>query len=245
MKRLVLATVLLALAVPAHATLVLLADGSSVRIGSFQAVDSGRTMKVALDGGGAMFIPMRQIERIIDDSLPSPELEAATAKVVYEKKGVFPGNSWRYSASRGPLFRTKFDTLIVDAAKKFDVDAALISAVIKAESDFNPREVSNKGARGLMQLMPATAERFGVADSFDPVANINAGTKYLHWLLQTFHGDANLALAAYNAGEANVMKYKGIPPFRETLVYVNRVATHLLNGLVREQGVGPNARRQK
>ena len=238
MKRFLFSAILiLGCAVSSNATLVMLADGESLKIGAFQSVDSGRTMKVMLDGGGAMFIPMRQIDRIIDDSVPSPELEEAMAKVVYEKKTAFPRVSWRYTPARGPIFRTKFDAAILAAARKFDVDAALISAVIKAESDFNPREVSNKGALGLMQLMPATAERFGVADAFDPVANINAGTKYLHWLLQTFHGDADLALAAYNAGEANVMKYKGIPPFRETVVYVQRVATHLMRAV----GGGPGA----
>src|SRR5438034_11583979 len=99
------------------------------------------------------------------------------AKLIEE--GVFAKQSWRYDAARGPIFKSKYDKLIVDAAKKFDVDAALISAVIKAESDFNPREVSNKGARGLMQLMPATAERFAVMNSFDPKANIVGGAHYL------------------------------------------------------------------
>ncbi|HET7712509.1 MAG TPA: lytic transglycosylase domain-containing protein, partial [Thermoanaerobaculia bacterium] len=105
--------------------------------------------------------------------------------------------------------------------------AALVSAVIKAESDYNPRIVSHKGARGLMQLMPATAVRFGVTDSFDPVANIHAGTKYLRWLLNRFEGNADLAVAAYNAGEGNVGKYNGVPPFRETVTYINRIARHV------------------
>ena len=110
-------------------------------------------------------------------------------------------------------------------------DAALVSAVIKAESDFNAREVSNKGARGLMQLMPSTAERFGVTDSYDPTANIYAGVRYLHWLLQTFHGNADLAVAAYNAGEGNVWKYNGVPPFRETITYINRIAKHIRSAM--------------
>ena len=227
MKRLFLVVLgLLAAAVPADATLVLFTDGSSIRVASYEAVDSG-TMKLSTGTGAAEFVPMRRIDRIIDDSLPPAELEAAMAKVVYEKKTFLPRRSWRYSPSSGPIFRSRFDAIIIAAAKKFDVDAALVSAVIKTESDFDPREVSKKGARGLMQLMPATAERFGVADSFDPVANINAGTRYLRLLLQTFHGNADLALAAYNAGEANVAKYNGIPPFRETVTYVNRIASHL------------------
>src|SRR5206468_72809 len=122
---------------------------------------------------------------------------------------------WRYVTARAPIFRSKYDKMIVDAAKRFDVDAALVSAVIKAESDFNPREISNKGARGLMQLMPATAERFGVRNSFDAKANINGGVRYLRWLLDTYEGNADLAVAAYNAGEGNIAKYNGVPPFRE------------------------------
>jgi soluble lytic murein transglycosylase-like protein len=99
--------------------------------------------------------------------------------------------------------------------------------VIKAESDYNPREISIKGARGLMQLMPSTAARFGVTNSFDPVANVYAGTRYLRWLLQTFDSNADLAVAAYNAGEGNIWKYNGVPPFRETLTYIRRIAKHL------------------
>src|SRR5687768_18299365 len=97
-------------------------------------------------------------------------------------------------------------TTLFRSSRHWDVDAALVSAVIKAESDYNPRIVSHKGARGLMQLMPATAKRFGVTDAFDPTANIYAGTRYLRWLLKTFDGNADLAVAAYNAeiGRAHV-----------------------------------------
>jgi soluble lytic murein transglycosylase-like protein len=82
-----------------------------------------------------------------------------------------------------------------------------------------------------MQLMPSTAERFGVTDSYDPQANIYAGVRYLRWLLQTFKGNADLAVAAYNAGEGNVWKYNGVPPFRETITYINRIAKHIRNAM--------------
>jgi soluble lytic murein transglycosylase-like protein len=158
-----------------------------------------------------------------------PAIIAQAEKIIEE--GVFPKKSWHYSEKSGPIFHSKYDKIIVDAAKKFDVDAALVSAVVKAESDYDNRTVSNKGARGLMQLMPATAARFGVTDSFDPVANIHAGTRYLHWLLETFKGNADLAVAAYNAGEGNVWKYNGVPPFRETVNYINRIAKHVRKAL--------------
>jgi hypothetical protein len=96
----------------------------------------------------------------------------------------------------------------------------LVRSVIKVESNYNPRAVSSKGARGLMQLMPATARRFGVADPFDPVDNIQGGTRYLKYLLDLYKGDSRLALAAYNAGEGAVEKYGTIPPYPETLNYL-------------------------
>ena len=92
-----------------------------------------------------------------------------------------------------------------------------------------------------MQLMPATAERFGVTDSFDPVANIYAGTRYLRWLLETFQGNADLAVAAYNAGEGNVWKYNGVPPFRETVTYIHRIASHILRGSAAPSGPSATA----
>ena len=172
-------------------------------------------------------MPLARVDRIVDDEVVPAEIVAEVKKAVEKEGGIFPTRSWRYDDKRGPIFKSKFDQIIVDAAKKFDVDAALVSAVIKSESDFNAREVSNKGARGLMQLMPSTAERFGVTNSYDPVANIYGGVRYLRWLLQTFKGNADLAVAAYNAGEGNVWKYNGVPPFRETITYINRIAKHI------------------
>ncbi|QDH69414.1 lytic transglycosylase domain-containing protein [Marilutibacter alkalisoli] len=112
---------------------------------------------------------------------------------------------------------------IAAAARRHGVDEAVVRAIIHAESAYRPTAVSRAGAQGLMQLMPATARRFGVADSFDPGQNINGGVQYLAWLLKRFNGDLTLAAAGYNAGEGAVDRHKGVPPYRETQVYVQRV----------------------
>jgi len=114
---------------------------------------------------------------------------------------------------------------VATAASEFGVDQALLRAVIHAESAFNPNAISVKGAQGLMQLMPATASDMGVASPFDPAQNIRGGARYLSTLLKLFNGDERLAAAAYNSGPQNVQKYSGVPPFDETRVYVERVAT--------------------
>jgi Transglycosylase SLT domain len=112
--------------------------------------------------------------------------------------------------------------LVEEAAKTFDVNPLLVDSVIQVESDYNPFAVSPKGAEGLMQLMPATAQRFGVTDSFDPKQNIEAGVRYLKFLQNTFQDD-RLAIAAYNAGEKAVAKYGDVPPYPETISYVAKV----------------------
>lgn len=109
------------------------------------------------------------------------------------------------------------------AAGKYGVDRALVRAVIHAESAFRPNVISSAGAQGLMQLMPATAVRFAVDDPFDARQNIHGGVRYLAWLLKRFNGNLALALAGYNAGEASVVAYNGVPPYAETQSYVTRV----------------------
>ncbi len=118
----------------------------------------------------------------------------------------------------------KYDDLINKAANKFKLDSTLIKAIIKAESNFNHRAVSRVGAQGLMQLMPKTASSMNVDDSFHPEKNIEGGARYLRYLLNTYKGNLDLALAAYNAGEKAVAKYNyNIPPYRETQNYIKRV----------------------
>ncbi len=125
--------------------------------------------------------------------------------------------------------RNAFDHLIKQAAQQHGVSEGLIKAVMHTESGFNVRARSPVGAQGLMQLMPATARRFNVNDAYDPQQNIFAGARYLSWLLKRFNGNTELALAGYNAGEGNVDKYGGIPPFRETQDYVRRVTSRYQN----------------
>jgi soluble lytic murein transglycosylase-like protein len=126
---------------------------------------------------------------------------------------------------RVPLDLTDYADVIRSASVEYGVDEAFIRAVIHAESAFNPRALSIKGAQGLMQLMPGTAGDMGVLDAFDSGQNIRGGARYLALLLRDFNGDEHLAAAAYNAGPAAVQKYNGVPPYDETQVYVQRVDT--------------------
>ena len=113
--------------------------------------------------------------------------------------------------------------VILEASERYKVDHAIIRAIIRAESSYNIMAISNKGAEGLMQLMPKTAKELGVTDSFNPTQNIHAGVRYFKQLLERFKGNVRLALAAYNAGSQNVMEYNGIPPFKATQSYIKKV----------------------
>lgn len=116
-----------------------------------------------------------------------------------------------------------FNPIIIEVAGRYEVDPALIKAIIMAESGYNPKAISKRGAKGLMQLMPITAKSLGVEDVFDPENNISAGVVYFKKMLNLFNGDVKLALAAYNAGSKKVRKYKGIPPFKATKIYIKKV----------------------
>ena len=131
----------------------------------------------------------------------------------------------RIDFARTRLNLDAYRDIVAAASLEFGVDSALLRAVIHAESAFNPLAISNKGAQGLMQLMPGTAGDLGVTDAFDVAQNIRGGARYLSQLLRAFNGDTRLATAAYNAGPGAVQKYGGVPPYDETQVYVQRVAT--------------------
>jgi soluble lytic murein transglycosylase-like protein len=120
-----------------------------------------------------------------------------------------------------------YDALIAEAAQRYELDPALIKAVMRTESAFDPLAVSPVGAQGLMQLMPALAEEMGVKNAFDPRENIMGGAKYLRKLLDSTRGNLSLTLASYNAGPGNVARYRGIPPFKETRNYVKKITALL------------------
>lgn len=151
----------------------------------------------------------------------------------YPDTNVHKYNNWGSSeAAVLPSFsksKDAYDHIIRSAAQTYGVSEGLVKAVMHTESSFNVNARSPVGAQGLMQLMPATARRFNVSNAYDPTQNIHGGVKYLSWLLKRFNHNPQLALAAYNAGEGNVDKYGGIPPFRETQDYVRRVMSRYQN----------------
>jgi hypothetical protein len=153
--------------------------------------------------------------------VPGGSVEVAAEDVIaIEPEDSFP-------APPKPTLTVPYAELIRAAAQKHGVNQELIASVIAVESNFNPRAVSPKLARGLMQLLPETVARFAVADVFDPGQNIDAGTRYLKELLARYNQDLPLALAAYNAGPDRVEQYRGVPPFSETRTYVRRVTQKL------------------
>ena len=155
----------------------------------------------------------KEIDKI--ETVPDPLPQPASVKMP-------PANS-QAANSDAKLSPADLHEMLARAGREHDVDVDLLASLVKAESDGNARAVSRAGARGLMQLMPGTANELGVADSFKPDQNVRGGTAYLDELLTRYHDNMALALAAYNAGPAAVDKYHGIPPYRETRAYVARV----------------------
>jgi len=182
----------------------------------------GSATRLYIDTGGFIDVPSLQISGYELD--PAPLLPAPQPLAMDPAADNRPTTS---SPLPGNATATREGSTIRDhirlASITTGVDPDFIESVIRAESGYNAAAVSPKGARGLMQLMPATAASLGVRDSLDPKANIDGGSRYLHELLVRFDGDAIMALAAYNAGPEKVERYKGVPPYRETRQYVARV----------------------
>jgi Transglycosylase SLT domain len=196
-----LATVLTSVGTPAsRAEYVVLQNGQRLVVTGYQIVGDKYRLQM---NGGFVEVPVSEVVAI------EPE-EVFTPIVVPVKPAALAANS-------------QFSQYIQSAATRFNVDADLISSVIAIESNYNPRAISRRNARGLMQLIPDTAFRLGVHNAFDPRENIDAGTQYLGQLLHRYDNNLILALAAYNAGPQRVEKYGTVPPFPETMSYVRRV----------------------
>ena len=181
----------------AHGEYIVLRSGQRLTVTGYEVLGDKYRLQVA---GGSVEVPAEEVVGIEPEEVFTP-LPAAAAVTV-----------------KGP-----FGELIEAAAKRYSVDVDLIVSVIAAESNFNPKAISPKNARGLMQLLPITAVRLGVKDIFDPSENIDAGTRYLSEMLKLYKNDLALALAAYNAGPDSVQRYGSVPPFHETVSYVRRV----------------------
>jgi hypothetical protein len=196
LRRFVLPCALLFAAVPcAHAEYVALRNGQRFHVTGYQLLGDKYRLQIS---GGVVEVPVEQVVSIEpeDTFAPLPTPVAATAP---------------------------FQEIIKAAATHYSVDADLITSVIAAESNFDPKAVSKKNARGLMQLLPESAARFAVQNIFDPQENVNAGTQYLRELLQRYNNDLALALAAYNAGPEKVLQFGRVPPYPETTSYIRRV----------------------
>lgn len=203
MRRGLLLAALLALPGRAGAELALLDSGRVLKVDSVQR--AGERVVLTLAGGGEVTLAAGQLVEVRPDEIrrDAPAV-AAPAPVAVS------------SAS-------ELERMAIAAAERYGLEPSLVLAVIAVESAFQPQAVSHRGAQGLMQLMPATAAELGVADAFDPAANLDGGTRHLRDLLQRYSGDLSRALAAYNAGVASVERHGGVPPFPETQRYVAAV----------------------
>jgi len=205
-------------AVPARAELIVFSDGRVVKAAGYEVIEADQELEVRVRGGGSYRVDLSLVERIVEDEVEVSEV------VVQSVGGPEPvAYDLSYKDDRQPLFASAYDAIILAEAKKNDVDASLVSALIRAESNYQPRAISRKGARGLMQLMPATAKRLSVKKPFDPASNVSGGVRYLKELLKRYQHRPELVLAAYNAGEGAVETYGGVPPYRETIGYVKKI----------------------
>jgi soluble lytic murein transglycosylase-like protein len=199
----------------------------------------------------AQVLPDRYVSRelaLFDQKwIATEEWESGEKQPKHRKHDVFAEEMHRITdAIRAEFYAASmpYGALIYEKSKKYDVDPALVAAVIEQESRFKPRARSHVGARGLMQLMPRTGRWMGARDLYNPEQNVDAGVRYIKYLDKRFHGDTKKIIAAYNGGEGNVTRYQGIPPFRETRQYVKKVMknydkrTRQLEKYHKEQGGG-------
>ena len=209
---------MLASASQINAEVIFFANGRTMSVKDYRV--AGNTITVTLRQGGEATFDRALVAHITPDEVAYPEAPAVSATETALAVT---------SAVRTPLESRPFAALIETVSLKHGIDPALVHAVVQAESNYRPSARSHVGARGLMQVMPATARDLGVKSAkllFDPQQNLEAGVRYLKFLLERFDGDLPTAIAAYNAGPAAVSKYAGIPPFPETQNYVRKVLSN-------------------
>jgi hypothetical protein len=204
------------------ADLAILRNGNSIRHERREVLGTVTRLYLSDVGSGYIEIPTDQIERFEHDYDPPATSPLPKTEFVRTQQ---PASA---SVQLNPQVEAKIDQqtlniMVNGASQRHQIDPDFINSVIRAESGFNNRAVSKKGAQGLMQLMPGTASQLGVKNSFDPNANVEGGTKYLRELLEKYDYDVPKALAAYNAGAGRVDKYHGVPPYSETQAYVARI----------------------
>jgi len=199
----------LGIAVPARAELVFFSSGRSMSVKGHRL--EGNSLVLILRAGGEIVCDPATITRIAPDEVPYPEPEVEVASPVPSP-----------APEPAPTPTVPYAEIIDRVAREQNVDAKLVRAVIQVESAYNERARSKKGAMGLMQLMPATARQYAVANPYDPTSNIEAGIKHLKSLLDRLPS-VKLAIAAYNAGEGAVQRFRGVPPYPETRDYVAKV----------------------
>lgn len=211
--RLALATCvcLLAGVASASAEIVFLTSGRTLSVKDHR--NDGDSIVLTLRSGGEVTCDKTLVERIVPDEVPHPDPVVAAAQ---QPKPQVPAQDRGASLKISP-----YTELIVNTAQTYGVDPLLVQALVQVESNYQPRARSSKGAMGLMQLMPSVAKEYRVRNAYDPKANVEAGVQKLKTLIEKY--GTELALAAYNAGEAAVDKFNGVPPYRETRSYVSRI----------------------
>jgi hypothetical protein len=227
------------LARPAQASeLAILRNGFSIRHEHRLVMGTNTRLFLAADDSSFTDVPTEEITGYEKDlilpaplpvPLPPPVDAHASISVRFDSAKAESANAWpaksgsTKSRSAKVVAAPALNQVVNSASAAYHLDPDLVNSVIHAESGFNSRAVSPKGARGLMQLMPGTANQLGVNDAFDPQANVTGGSRYLRELLERYNFDLVKALAAYNAGPQRVEQYRGVPPFRETRAYVARI----------------------
>jgi len=201
------------------ADLAILRNGNSIRHERRQVVGAVTRLYLGDTASGYIEIPTYLIERFEKDTALDPVPVTAQAPVPHTTPLVIATPL----LSHATVSPVNLNQMVSGAGERHQIDPDFINSVIRAESGFNSRAVSKKGAQGLMQLMPQTASQLGVANSFDPNANVEGGTKYLRELLEKYNFDVVKALAAYNAGPKRVDQYRGVPPYYETHAYIARI----------------------